>query len=330
MAANYPLERLGARLGFSVRDGAIHDPTPPLGAPETPGYAFAPSSAWTPQRVTVIGREDPRLARLAELARDNPSWILVIEGAHMGLSLPSADWEALADPRGALDALDRVYRAEVELVGGRGPYGGAKIWLTPLDAPNAPWWMHSGNPIVFQAAAARAEILPRLAAEGHPGWGVAHELGHNLHGSSCGDLFVPTHTTEVWPNVFALWSYHRNGWSPTAQMGPDLFAKGHAHHAAANPSFEAIKADPFVLLGALELIWRRYGWEGFGRFFTAAAIAVEGGAAAGDDAARLAWWVEHLSEAYAVDFAPAIAHWGFPVTPATAAATRRFPPADLD
>ena len=326
----YPVNRLGARLGFRSVPGSIHDPAPPAGTPDAPAYAIRPLSEYQPLQVHVLRAAETDVGQVASSAAAQPDALFVIEGAHMGLALPTASWPLLDDPAAALAALDRVYEAELALAGGaHPPFGGDTVWVIPQDAPGAPWWMHSGNPIVYQAAAAEAEIIPRLNAEGHPGWGVAHEQGHNMHSSTCGDLFVSAGTGEVWPNVFGLASYRANGWDWAPQMGAALFAAGHAYHAQATPDFAALQADPFILLGCLDLLGARYGWEGMQRFMTQAAVDHAAGVHAPTDADRVAYLVEKLSAAYEVNFAPLITHWGFPVTDASRAVTSVYPASDI-
>lgn len=326
----YPVRRLGARLGFQVTGGSIYDPAAPGGTPDAPAYTLRPASEWNPLEIVVLRAAETDVGQVAALAAGNPDALYVIEGEHMGLSVPSADWALLNDPAAAVSAFDRLYEAELALVGGvNPPFGGDIVWMIGADDPEAPWWMHSGNPIVFKVEAARAEIIDRLNAEGHPGWGIAHEQGHNMHMGSCGDLFVPGVMTEVWPNIFGLYSYAQNGWDYTAQMGADLFQRGHDHFAQANPDPAALQSDPFILLGCLEMILTRYGWEGMQRFLTQAATDRLGGREAGDDAARIAYLVEGLSTAYGVDLAPVVAHWGLPVSEASRTVTAAFPAADL-
>ena len=60
-----------------------------------------------------------------------------------------------------------------------------------------------------------------------------------------------------------------------------------------------------------------------------AALDKSGGESAGDDAQKTAYFVEELSHAYQIDFAPLIIHWGFPVTPESEAITGVYPPADI-
>jgi hypothetical protein len=330
-ASQYPLQRLGMRLGFAVMDGGIEDPADAAGTPAMPAYALQPLAAYAPMRVVVLtGADAARVAGLAAAALANAERVLfVIEGDRMGLALPTEDWALLADPVGAIAALDRIYRAELELAGSvRPPFGGEMVWLVPRDAPDAAWWMHSGNPIVFQRAAARQELIPRFNGEGHPGWGIAHEQGHNMH-AAANDLYVPEVTVEVWPNVFGLWSYRQNGWSWAAQMGAGLFAAGHAYHARATPAFADLAADPFILLGCFDLLIGTHGWDGMRAMLTQAARDAADGMAAGDDAARLAYLVERLSAGYQRDLTPLFRHWGFVVSDASAAVTAQWPATPL-
>jgi len=133
-------------------------------------------------------------------------------------------------------------------------------------------------------------------------------------------------TGEVWPNVFGLWSYRQNGWDWKAQMGTDLFAAGHTYHAAAAPKFAALQADPFILLGCLDLLWTAHGWEGMQRFLTGAAADAAADLRTTDDAARIAYFVKRLSLAYGLDLAPLIGHWGFAVSDASRALSADLPP----
>ncbi len=330
-ALHYPLQRLGTRLGFAVMDGSIEDPADRAGEPAMPMYVLRPLASYAPMRIVVLnGAAVARVATLAAAAlASGERALFVIEGARMGLALPTEDWGLLVDPVGAIAALDRIYRAELELVGAvQPPFGGEMVWLIPRDVPDAAWWMHAGNPIVFQRAAARQELIPRLNDEGHPGWGIAHEHGHNMH-AAAHDLYVPEVTVEVWPNVFGLWSYRQNGWSWVPQMGSTLFAAGHAYHASTSPAFSDLAADPFILLGCFDLLIGTHGWDGMRAMLTRAARDAATGMTAGDDAARLAYLVEHLSAGYQRDLTPLFRHWGFTVSDATAGVTAQWPATPL-
>jgi hypothetical protein len=325
----YPVNRLGARFGFRVEPGYIVDPGATTGTASQPGFTVQPLSEYHPKTIEVLRSSEVDVNQIKTLGPASPDKLYVIEGIHVGLNLASNDWASLVDPVAALAALDKIYAAELALAGNvKPPFGGDKVWAVAADDPDGAYWMHAGNPIVFKQEAGQAEIIRWLNADGQPGWGLGHEQGHNMASDSCGNLFVPDGTTEVWCNVFNVYSYLHNGWSWTEQMG-DLFTKGHAFHAQANPDFNALLADPFVMLGCLELIWSKYGWGGMQTFFTKAATDSAAGLTASDSAARTAYMVEQLSAAYQLDLAPLFVHWGFTVSAASLAATGRYPDANI-
>lgn len=322
----YPVNRIGERFDFRVENSTIVDPATTVGSAAAPGFVVHPLAEYRPRTVRVLkaGRDD--VNQVKTLGPASPDTLFVIEGQHMGLNLLPDDWPLLDDPAAALVALDRIYSAELALVGAaHPPFGGDTVWAIAADDPDGAYWMHAGNPIVFKREAGQLEIIPLLNSEGYPGWGIGHEQGHNMHIDACQNLFVVEGTAEPWCNVFNVFSYLRNGWSWTSAHSEDIFAAGHAHHAQASPSFPQLTSDPWILLGCLELIWTRYGWTGMQTFLTRAATDAASGASAGDDAARTAYLVEQMSRAYQVDLAPLFAHWGFAVSSATQSATSGLP-----
>jgi hypothetical protein len=221
--------------------------------------------------------------------------------------------------------MDDVYRSQMKLVGwANQPYGAARIWYICKDDPAGRYYMHSGNPIVMKTAAGR-ETARKLSEEGRSGWGAAHELGHNMVISACGNLFVHSGTGEEWCNVFTTWTFREMGW-PEREGS---FDEGHTYHAQAEPDFEHMKSNPWVLLGCLELIWSRYGWDGMQRFLTQAAEDTKNGVRTSGDEEKTAYWVENMSRAYGLDLAPLISHWGFPVSDASRELTGKYPKPDI-
>jgi len=322
----YPVNRIGERFGFKVENSSIVDPAATVGSASMPGFTLRPLSEYRPKTVRVLRPERDDVAQVKTLGPTALDTLFVIEGQHMGLNLLPDDWPLLDDPVAALVAFDKIYLAELALVGAaHPPFGGDTVWAIAVDDPQGAYWMHSGNPIVFKQEAGRLEIIPMLNSEGYPGWGIGHEQGHNMHIDACQNLFVVEGTAEPWCNVFNVYSYLQNGWSWASAQPTDPFAAGHAYHAQASPSFSQLTSDPWILLGCLELIWNRYGWTGMQTFLTRAATDAATGATTADDAARAAYLVEQMSVAYHVNFAPLFAHWGFAVSSATQTATSGLP-----
>jgi hypothetical protein len=144
--------------------------------------------------------------------------------------------------------------------------------------------------------------------------------------SACGNLFVHSGTSEAWCNVFTTWTFDQFGWSE--RVGS--FDEGHTYHAQAAPDFSHMTSNPWVLLGCLELIWSRYGWEGMHRFLSKAALDTKNGVRTEGNAEKTAYWVENMSAAYELDFAELIAHWGFPVSDESRVFTARYPKPEIE
>jgi hypothetical protein len=321
---HYPVNQIAWRFRCQVLDGTITDPTAPNSDSDQPAFTVRPLEEYTPAKVLIIQSSDADVDKVKQLAQDRPTDIFVIEGEHMGLQLPTADWAKLDSPSRMITILDSAYQAELELVShANRPYGGAMIWYVAADDPQGEYWFHSGNPIVFKQEAGQ-EIVDSFNA-GWPGWGMLHEEGHNMVITACNNLFVHSGTDEPWCNVFTVWAIHRRGWPERA----DAFDAGHKYHAQAQPDFTQLTSDPWILLGCLELIWSKYGWDGMQDFMTHAAQDAAAGKTSPDDAAATAYFVEQLSASYHLDLAPLIVHWGFPVSEASRAFTAQLPPAEI-
>jgi hypothetical protein len=322
--ADYAVNRLGTVFGWQVEDGQIEDPDAPNSDSAQPAFRSAPLADYTPARVVVLRAAEADIDSVKQLAVEQPGDIYIIEGQYTGLQLPTAKWAGLNSPSQALAILDRAYTTHLALIGGANrPYGGAVIWYESAADPQGEYWMHSGNPIIYKQEAAD-EIITSLNA-GWPGWGMLHELGHDFVISACGDMFVHSGTDEPWCNVFTVWSIEHNGWP----QRENTFDAGHAYAAQAQPDFAQLTSDPWPLLGCLELIWSRYGWEGMQRLLTRAATDCAAGVTPEDDAWRTDYLAEQLSQGYGVDLAPVLEHWGFTVSPAACQQTAGLPPAQL-
>lgn len=320
----YPVNQLADCFGCQVLDGTITDPATPSGDSSQPAFTVRPLSEYAPAQVEILRASDTDVDRVQRLAQAQPGDIFIVEGEHMGLQLPTADWAKLESPSKMIGILDGAYETELELVGGKNrAYGGAMIWYVAADDPQGAYWFHSGNPIVFKQAAGE-EIVNSFNA-GWPGWGMLHEQGHNMVITACNNLFVHSGTAEPWCNVFTVWAIYRRGWPERK----GAFDAGHKYHSQAQPDFTQLTSDPWVLLGCLELIWTKYGWDGMQRFMTQTAQDAAAGKTSPNDAAATAYFVEQLSSAYNLDLAPLIAHWGFTVSDASRAVSAHYPPADI-
>ena len=154
---------------------------------------------YDPAQVVILNQADTDLDTVVRLAADNPVNIHIIEGQHMGISLPNEYWAQLDSPTGLVALLDEVYGVHNDYMGNANPpYDGDIIWFVPEDVDDAGWYMHAGNPIVYRHYAAR-EIVDQFNSERRLGWGIVHELGHDMHISSCGINMIPDGTGRTGP-----------------------------------------------------------------------------------------------------------------------------------
>lgn len=315
------VNQLGEVFGWKSVDGTIDDPNAPNGEPNKPSYAIRPLSEYTPAEVVILRVGEVDVNTVHQLAADEPGNIYVIEGKYTGLQLPTEKWADLNDPAAALAALENMFEVQLELAGGALPYGQRPTWFIARYDPKGRYYMHSGNPIVYKVEAAK-HVVESLNEKNYPGWGFPHENGHNMVIAACGNLFVHGGTGEEWCNVFNVYTHYQLGW--TSKMD-NRYQKGWDYHAQENPDFAYLTSDNWVLLGCMQLVWDKYGWDGMHKFFAQAGRDKASGMKAGDNNAKMAYFVELLSHAYQLNFAPLLTHWGFPVSDESRAITAQYP-----
>lgn len=322
----YPMNALARGFGLQYSLGRVIDPAAPNGKQARPDFKVQPLEDYSPAPLVLLkaGRDDVNTVK--QLASLQPQSNYVVEGAHMGLLLPSADWPRLDSAASMVALLDKSYESELALNGAVRPaYGGSMIWYVPADDPLGTYAMYCGNTIVF-----KTKVAHKITAgfnSGYAYWAILHEQGHNMVNTACNNLFVYSGRgpKESWANVYAAWTADQLDWPDP----PEQYASGSAYHYQAQPDFQRLTSERLILFGCLKLVWVRYGWEGMQRFMTQAAADAAAGSQYENDAQATAYFVEQLSAAYGVDFAPLITHWGFPVSAASRAVTSKYPPADI-
>lgn len=326
--ADYAPQQLGLTFGWEIQRGTIEDADAPNGDTGKPSFAVQPLTQYTPAKVVILKKGVDDLDSVKLLATNSPGDIYVCEGDYMGLQLPSADWPNLSDPAAAIDCLDAMYMAQIAMVGDQNrPFGGENVWIIPQYAPGAPWYMHSGNPIVVIDSAS-ADLVSNFNSYGNPGWGIPHEQGHNMHLGACGFLFGAD-AVEPCANIFTVRTYQRMGWDLNQGGHAGYFDEGYAYHALPSPNYADMQASAWVFLGLLDLIWKKYGWDAMEAFLAQAAADTASGVTAPDDAFKCAYLVENLSHKYQLDLSPLFDHWDFPLADATRAITDVYPDADI-
>ena len=319
----YIPNRLGERFGWRVQFGTIKDPGTPLGEAGAPAFSVLPLEDYRPARIHVLRGLPQQIDDVVSQAAADPQDIFVVEGKYTGLCLPNAYWAELDSVSGILELLDSVYLSHNALIGNANPpYGGERIWFVPQVSDEPGWYMHSGNPVVYKAHAAE-DIVRTYNTEGRLGWGIVHELGHNMHISSCGNNMVPDGTGENWANVWSVWTNNAMGWPNHENYGR---AGGDYHE---HPDYAKLSSDNWILLGCLDMIWQRYGWDGMQAFLTDVATRRAAGEKLKDNAERQRLLIEGMSIGYGIDFSELFAHWGFPVSDETRELLSKYPKNDI-
>jgi hypothetical protein len=322
------MNQIGQHFGLWISNGLISDAGAPNAQPDTPSFAIAPLSAYDPAKVVILRTSEVDVDTVKTLAAGAPNDIYVVEGQHMGLQLLSSDWPNLESPSEAVACLDQMYLEQVAMVSDNNrPYGGEIEWIITQQIEDVGWYMHSGNPIVIRHFAS-ADLVGSFNQYGHPGWGLAHEHGHNMHLDACGFLFGAG-AVEPCANIWTVRTFERMGWDQSQGGHPNYWDEGYAYHYLANPNYDDMQASAWIFLGLLDLIWKKYGWDAMEAFLSKAALDHAGGQSAPDDAFRVAYLVEGLSAAYQKDFSPLFVHWDFPVSDATKAITDVYDDADI-
>lgn len=324
----HSMNRIGAAFGLHMSSGIFSDTGAPNGKEGEPSFAVRPLSEYTPAKVVILRTSECDVNSVRELAAQQPHDIYIVEGEHMGIELLSNDWPRLNDPAAMIACLDRMYETQVGMLGGKNrPFHGDKVWVIPQHAPDAGWYMHSGNPIVIQEGAS-GDLVESFNKYGNPGWGLAHESGHNMHLDACAFLFGAD-VVEPCANIFTVDTFRRLGWDQAQNGHAGYEQEGYAYSAQAEPHYQQVKDSAWIFLGLLDKIWAAYGWDGMEKFLAQAADDAAHGMTAPDDAFRTAYLVEGLSAAYGRDFSPVFAHWDFPLTEETKAKTAQYPAAEI-
>ncbi len=319
--ALYIPNRLGERFGWQVQFSSIKDPGTPLGEAGNPAFKVLPLADYRPGNIVVISADPDSVV---QRSADRPQDIYVVEGRYTGLCLPNDYWAQLDSVSGILELFDGMYLSHNELIGNANPpYNGAKQWFVPQVSDEPGWYMHSGNPVVYKAYAAK-DIVKTYNEEGRLGWGIVHELGHNMHISSCGNNMVPDGTGENWANVWSVWTNNAFGWPQHERYARE----GNPYHD--NPDFAKLSSDNWILLDCLDMIWQRYGWDGMQVFLTAVAKQRATGEKVEGNEKRCRLLVEGMSQGYGIDFSDLFAHWGFPVSAETREKLSGYPKSDIE
>jgi hypothetical protein len=165
-------------------------------------------------------------------------------------TFPQETLAALNDPAQFTENMNREYEALRELLG-REPEAldrDGHIRLAVKDIPACGW---AGNPI-FMAPVC---MDPALLNTGNPGWGPAHELGHDYVGpySYCWD---EPDSNEGWANFMAFYAFDRG-----------VFINSDYDAAFWDKVWDTSTKPTDIFQGAIVKTSRQYGWDVAKTFF---------------------------------------------------------------
>ncbi len=236
-----------------------------------------------------------------------------LEGDRVVLTVPAEVARGVRDPGRVLAFWDRVLAAQADLAGER-PHPRRKERIV-ADVQISAGYMHSGYPIMTQLDAAEVMVDPhRLMTDrrGGPGWGLFHELGHNLQR----DDWTFDGTREVTCNLFTLYVLDRICGIPPRESRGEL----RPERRLAGATWERWTADPFIGLQPYVILQEEFGWEFYRKIFTRYRNIEEADRPV-TDVDRMERWVKETSAVAGRDLGEFWKGWGLPVSAAPAAAT---------
>jgi hypothetical protein len=318
---DFPLNRLGERLGFEYSKTSI-DKTPPNNNEGARRYSlvpFYPLSARKPIEVKNYSIKEHSNRSIADdIALNKDHFHYVVEGDHVIVSMPYGFWVECGRPVDFIQQLDTVYDLYADLTAGTKPFHGNKIAILNVD--NLKFHMCSGNPILSRQD--RMEyILSELEKSNYknPSWGLMHELGHDFIIAMKHRFVFGDGDNESWAEFFALYGCQQMGLEPDKK--PTWLAVTEAYRKAGGHDFKRIKSEKWFMIGFLHHIQEQYGWEVYKKLFDRYAELVRKNDypnfnAIKNDAAetrkKVNVFVKELSLAAGVNFYPYFARWGFP------------------
>ena len=313
----FPLNKLGEYLGFEYSKTSI-DKTPlndKEGVRRYSPVSFQPLSTRKPVDVKTYSINEHSNSFITDsIARDKDKFYYVVEGKHVIVSMPYRFWMKCRKPVDFITQLDAVYELYADLTDGIKPFDGNKIMILNID--NMSFHMCSGNPILSRQD--RIEyILTELEKSNYknPSWGLMHELGHDFIAFGMKHYFVFGHgDNESWAEFFTLYGCQKLGLQPDKK--PTWLATTRAYHKTGERDFKRIKNEEWLMIGFLDHIRNRYGWDVYKKLFKkyAELIREKNYPDFNDTKKKVDLFVKELSLAAGANFYPYFYRWGFPVS----------------
>ena len=135
----------------------------------------------------------------------------MVEGEYVVLHLPNNIWAKYSDPKTLIDTYDSIYRAQLEITGGKTKVYNGKLYFLTDHSPNTPYMYASGDLCASNLSAVENNANFWTAGDRISAlWGVGHEIGHAMVNTGMGRLFEG-YDGESWNNVLNVYSLGQVG-----------------------------------------------------------------------------------------------------------------------
>ena len=312
-------------------------------------YTGADSQKWTLSRVAadndytlfmnvVIGTTKSEIithiaknetnASLKNLLAANTDKHNMVEGEFVVLHLPNSIWAKYSDPKTLIDTYDSIYRAQLEMTGGKTKVYDGKLFFLTDHNPDAPYKYASGQLCAANLSAVENDANYWVAGDRISAlWGTGHEIGHAMVNTGMGRLFEG-YDGESWNNVLNVYSLGQVGLYNEARQWVNQYPgdygysndkyiqyKGRDYDELNDEEriLDILAVNTHIFVKLPMLLADNYGWEGMRKFFSKAAEDRAGGMSASQDIqVRIDYMIVNLSKAYNMDLSMLFDYWRVP------------------
>jgi len=169
----------------------------------------------------------------------------------------------------------------------------------------------------------RETLLKGYVGGERKGWGLYHELGHNLQNED----WNFDGAWEATVNLFTLYVYDQLCGIPVesnSHGSKEFRAQQMAKYNFARPDFEKWKSDPFLSLVMYEQMQQAFGWDAYKRVF-AEYLALPRNRRPRDDAGKRDQWLVRFSRQVQRNLGPFFEAWGIPTSKTARESIRDLP-----
>jgi len=296
-------------------------------------------NGFNPQSVVVHHAAEHTDASLSRAIKSRRNIHHMVEGQYVVLHLPHHIWVQIDNPKEKIDAIDFMYKAQLELLGRSEPFMPHKLlYLTNYHEPA---FMYMASDHCGFSLDGAEYALQMWRQNGFPSWGIGHEIGHYMEIFGTGMLHE-AHSGESWSNILNIYSFYKLGHYEWARAYVSQYASQYYGADGRYSRFEGrdfdtlrhnersasiLEANTHIFVKLPVLLIDYYGWDGMRRFFTNMSDDFANGSVASPHMQnRIDYKVTALSLAYGMDLSALFDHWTLPPSNAARARIAHLPP----